>query len=154
MIRSQKGVTLISLTIYIIIMTIVVAIVSVISSYFYTNIRGVSNTIDPLTEYTKFNTFFTDEVNHSNIKILQCETKYINNNEAEGIENSYIVFDNGVQYTFIAENNGIYRNKVKICKDVKSCTFEYKILNGKSVVVVKIQMGSSIKKEVTYTLKT
>ena len=151
--KSQKGITLISVTIYIIVMVIVVAIVSVISSYFYTNIRGVSDTIDPLTEYTKFNSFFTDEVNHSNIKILECKTRYINDDEAQVIESSYVVFDNGVQYTFVSENKGIYRNKVKICNEVESCNFEYKIQNGKDVVVVNLTIGT-LDKNVTYTLKS
>lgn len=141
--KSQKGITLISVTIYIIVMVIVVAMVSVISSYFYSNIHGASDTIDPLTEYTKFNSFFTDEVNHSNIKVLEC-----------GENGNYIVFDNGVQYTFVSENKGIYRNKVKICKEVESCTFDYQIQNGKNVVVVKLKIGTDKERNVTYTLKT
>lgn len=141
--KSQKGITLISVTIYIIVMVIVVAMVSVISSYFYSNIHGASDTINPLTEYTKFNSFFTDEVNHSNIKILEC-----------GENGNYIVFDNGVQYTFVSENKGIYRNKVKICKEVESCTFDYQIQNGKNVVVVKLKIGTDKERNVTYTLKT
>lgn len=138
--KSQKGVTLISLTIYVIAMVTIVAIVTVISGFFYTNMEGASNTINPLTEYTKFNSFFTDEVNHSNIKILDCGE-------------NYVVFDNGVQYTYISENKGIYRNKVKIANEVQSCSFEYKIKNGKSVVTVTLQIGTNIIKEVDYTLR-
>ena len=41
-----------------------------------------------------------------NIKVLECNTD-------EGSGNSYIVFDNGVQYTFIKNNMSVYRNKVK-----------------------------------------
>lgn len=139
--KSQKGITLISLTVYIIVMVIVVAIVSVISAYFYTNINSVSDIITPMTEYTKFNSFFSDEANHTNIKVLECKE-------------NYIVFDNGVQYTFVAENKGIYRNKVKIAKEVESCTFEYKIKNGKNVVVINLKIGDTDIRSVEYTLKT
>lgn len=138
--KSQKGITLISLTVYIIAMVIVVAIISVISTYFYTNTNSLSDTINPLTEYTKFNSFFSDEANHSNIKILECK-------------GDYIVFDNGVQYTYITENKGIYRNKAKICKDVEKCTFEREIKNGKNVVIVTIKIGTAEEKKVEYTLK-
>lgn len=138
--KSQKGITLISLTVYIIVMVIVVAIISVISTYFYTNVDSISNTINPMTEYTKFNSFFSDEVNHSNIKVLECK-------------GNYIVFDNGVQYTFLSENKGIYRNKVKIASDVESCTFEYKIKNGKNVVGVSLQIGTAKERSIEYTLK-
>ncbi len=138
--ESQKGITLISLTIYVIAMVIIVAIVAVITRFFYTNMNAASNTINPLTEYTKFNSFFTDEVNHSNIKIEECKE-------------NYIVFDNGVQYTFIPENKGIYRNQVKIANEVQSCVFEYKIKNGKTVVSVALQIGTDVVKEIDYTLK-
>lgn len=138
--KAQKGITLISLTIYIIVMVIVVAVVAVISTYFYTNVNSVSDTLNPMTEYTKFNSFFTDEVNHTNIKVLECKE-------------NYIVFDNGVQYTFVEENEGIYRNKVKITNEVESCTFEYKIKNGKSVVVVKLKIGTTNERTTEYTLK-
>lgn len=138
--ESQKGVTLISLTIYVIAMVTIVAIVTVISGFFYTNMEVASNTVNPLTEYTKFNSFFTDEINHENIKVWECKE-------------NYVVFDNGVQYTYISENKGIYRNKVKIANEVQSCSFEYKIKNGKSVVSVALQIGTNTIKEVDYTLK-
>lgn len=138
--KSQKGITLISLTIYIIVMVIAIAIISVISMYFYTNTSTLSKTINPLTEYTKFNSFFSDEMNHSNLKILACES-------------NYIVFDNGVQYTYIQENQGVYRNQVKICNDVQKCEFQNKIKNGKNVVAITIKIGTSQEKNVDYTLK-
>ena len=138
--KSQKGITLISLTVYIIVMVIVVATLTIISNFFFSNMKTASKNINPLTEYTKFTTFFSDEVNHSNIKVLDCQ-------------NDYVVFDNGVQYTFVKDNKGIYRNKIKICRNVQSCNFAYEIKNGKSVVTVAIQMEDIDEKTVTYTLK-
>ena len=139
--KTQKGITLISLTIYIIALTIVVAMVSVISTYFYTNMNSSIETINPLSEYTKFNSFFSDEANFRNIQVLECKE-------------NYIVFNNNVQYTFIPENKAIYRNKIKICREVENCTFEYNIKNGKRVVTLTIQMATEEQpKEVEYTLK-
>ncbi len=138
--KSEKGVTLISLTVYIIVMVIVIAMVSVVSTYFYNNTRSASDAITPTTEYTKFNSFFSEEVNHRNIKVVECKT-------------DYIVFDNGVQYTFIPENKGIYKNKVKIASEVESCNFQYTVSNGKEVVKVNLKIGEDYQKEVTYTLK-
>ena len=46
-------------------------------------------------EYTTFNSYFSDEVNHSNIKIVKCYTG------TTGGEQNYIIFNNGVQYTYI-----------------------------------------------------
>lgn len=142
--KSQKGITLISLTVYVIVMAIVVGVVAIISTFFYSNINDTNVDINPITEYTKFNSFFSDEVNHANIKILDCDTT----NDGQ----NYIVFDNGVQYTFIPENQGVYRNQVKIAKGVTNCTFTRNIQNGKDVVEVVFEAGNRTR-ETTYTLK-
>ena len=63
--KSQKGITLISLTVYVIVMAIVVGVVAIISTFFYSNINDTNVDINPITEYTKFNSFFSDEVNHA-----------------------------------------------------------------------------------------
>ena len=65
---------------------------------------------------------------------------------------NYIVFDNGVQYTYIPENRGIYKNNVKIAKGVDNCTFAKNIKNGKVVVEVVFIAGNRTR-ENTYTLK-
>ncbi len=141
--KSQKGITLISLTIYVIVMAIVVGVVAIISTFFYSNINDTTQNLDPIIEYTKFNSFFSDEINHSNIKILDCGTTEDGQN--------YVAFDNGVQYTFIPENKGIYRNQVKIANGVTNCTFTRNIKNGKDVIEVKFQAGNRTR-ETTYTL--
>lgn len=138
--KSEKGITLISLTISIIVMMIAVAIVSMISVYFYKNTDVLANNINPLTEYNNFNTCFAEEVNHPNLKVLEWGE-------------DYIVFDNGVQYSYIPENKGIYKDKVKICKDVEKCVFEVKIKNGKNVVVVNMKIGTTEERNIEYTLK-
>lgn len=138
--KSEKGVTLISLTIYIIAMTIVIAVVAIISTFFYKNTHKVSSLVDPLTEYTKFNRFFSEEVNQSNRKILDCKE-------------NWVAFDSGMQYTFIAENKAIYRNQVKICANVEKCVFEQQIKNGKEQIIVRIKMKDSQEKRTEYTLK-
>lgn len=137
--KGQKGITLTSLTVYIIVMTIVISVVAFISTYFYKNVDSLSNDINPLTEYTKFNSFFSDEVNHNNIKILECK-------------DNYVVFDNGTQYMYVLENKAIYRNQVKIAEDIEMCDFKYTIKNAKDVITVTMKLGNDTK-TVDYTLK-
>mgnify|MGYP001034358233 CR=1 FL=1 len=138
--KSEKGITLISLTVYIIVALIMIVVIAVISTYFYTNTDTSSKMVNPLTEYTKFNGFLAEEINHSNLKILKCEE-------------DYIVFDNGIQYSYIPENKGIYRNYVKICRDVERCIFQNKIKNGKNVISVYMKIGTSEGKNVDYTIE-
>lgn len=142
--KSQKGITLISLTIYVIVMAVVIGVIAIISTFFYSNMNDISSTIDPMTEYTKFNSFFSDEVNHSNIKILKCGTTDNGQN--------YIAFNNGVQYTYVPTNKAIYRNQVEIARNVDKCTFTADINNGKNIVKVQFEAGNKAR-ENTYTLK-
>ena len=142
--KSEKGITLISLTIYVIAMAIVVGVIAIISTFFYSNMEDTDNIVSPMTEYTKFNSFFSDEVNHEGIEVVSCGTTDNGQN--------YIVFSNEVQYTYIEANRAIYRNKVKIAKEIDNCEFAIDTNNGKRVVRVEFEAGGKTR-ENTYTLK-
>ena len=137
--KSQKGITIISLTIYLIVMAVVIGIVSLLTTFFYKNVSQSSADIDQMTEYTTFNTYFTDEINQSGIKILECQS-------------DYVVFSNGVQYSYIAENKGIYRDRVKICRNIESCSFTQAIQNEKTVIKVNMTIAGKTRSN-TYTLR-
>lgn len=139
--KLQKGITQISLIIYIIVMIMIVAIGFMINHYFFTNTNTLLNKINPSTEYSKFSSLFLEEVNAPNLKVLEYGQ-------------DYIVLDHGVQYTYVAENKGIYRNKIKVCRNVEKCTFETKIKNGNQVVAITMKIGATEQKSVEYTLKT
>lgn len=146
--KSQKGVTLIALTVYVIVMALVVGILATITNFFYKNINDTSVEIDPITEYTTFNSFISDEVNRQNIKVIKCGV----NTVEEGNLQDYILFSNGVQYTYIPKNKGIYRNKVKICRNVDSCSFTEEIdYNGRTIITVNFRSGNTTK-EIKYTI--
>ena len=110
--KSNKGITLTSLVIYVIAMVIVVTTVSTITSYFYKNIDNVNTGTDSSMTYTEFNMYFTKEINtKENYPVLV----------SDGAD--YIVFSKtGNQYTF--KNSSIYRNQVKICDNIENCTFK------------------------------
>ena len=142
--KSEKGITLISITRYVIVLAIVIGVMAILSRFFYSNMNNINSSIDPITEYTKFNSFFSDEVNHKNIKILQSGTTEDGQN--------FIVFSNGIQYTYIPDNKAIYMNKVKIAKGVDECTFTEDIKNGKTIINVNFKAGDK-ERNTTYTLK-
>ena len=141
--KSQRGVTLVSLTVYVIVMAIVVGILATITTFFYKNVNDTKAEIDPITEYTTFNSYFSDEINHPNIKIVKCGNT---EDEQGNVQSSYIVFNNGVQYTYVSANNGIYRNQVKICRNIEKCSFTEGIENGKSIITVNFKSGTTEKK--------
>lgn len=155
--RTEKGVTLITVTIYIIVMLIMISIITVLTSYFYKNvdIQSISQNFNQ--QYTKFNSYFVKEVNKRGNKVVDIQSVSIPQDEEENAETNtsqqnYIVFSSGNQYTYIPKNQGIYRNKVKIAQNITGCTFAtHKEENGKTTVTVTI-LGDNFERETNYTL--
>ena len=146
--KSEKGVTLISVIIYVIAMLIIIAVITVLTSYFYTNVDINSASEDLNQQYTKFNSYFTEEVNRKGNKILEIgETQ---NNEEEGPQ-KYIIFSSGNQYTYVPANQGIYMNTVKISENITDCTFER--IDQDDITMVKVTIkGNNFERVTTYTL--
>ena len=140
--KSEKGITLISILIYVIAMIIIVAIMTSLTGYFYNNIDIDTESQDANKQYTKFNSFFTEEINKSENIVIESNTES---------ENPYIIFSDKNQYTFIKQNKAIYFNNIKIATNIEECTFETKIKNGKSIIIVKIK-ANDFTKTTEYTL--
>ena len=131
--RSNKGVTLTSITIYIVALSIVVAIIKRISVYFYRNLESVSTNTTAIAEYTKFNSYFTDEINIEENEVAECGT------DESGMP--YIIFFKSQnQYSY--KNNAVYRNKVKIISNVDTCQISYDI-NTKIITVNLTILGKT-----------
>ncbi len=154
--RTDKGLTLISVTIYIIVMLMIVAIITVLTSYFYKNIDIRSTNQNLNQQYTKFNSYFIKEVNTKGNKVIDIQSPIPLKEDIDTQKNTdkqnYIMFSSGNQYTYIPENKGIYMNKVKIAQNITGCTFNMKKEeNGKTRITV-IMQGDNFKRETTYTL--
>ena len=105
--RSEKGVTLTALVVYMAVFTIIIGIVTTISSHFYKNVGQVSEAPQYIAEFNEFSMFFIADVK--------------NNTEITSATGSTIVFGDGTKYEY--KNNSIYRNNEKIVKNVKQFTF-------------------------------
>ncbi len=146
--KKQKGVTLLALTIYVIAITVVMSILAFVSENFFFNSSYITDTGRYISEFNKFNMFFIEDVKDSK--------DFLSFNETE------LVFDNGVTYTYVdSPDNGIYRNKVKICSHILYCKFkkrtELDMASGilKTIVTVDIVLegGNNYKTSVDYVLK-
>ena len=141
--KSDKGVTLIALVIYIAVFTIVVSTMGLLSSYFYNNMHLIKDDASYVVEYNKFNMFFIQDVKH---------------NSTATIENNVIRFEDGTIYEY--KSNSIYRNDKEIAANVKSATFNlktYKVKNTtKNLILVNLNIGEGEKeyqKEIEYVLR-
>ena len=110
MMKNNKGITMTSLIIYVIGMLILLGTMANLTSFFYKNIDIEEMQDDSSTQYTKFSSIFSEEINNQNNYIIDCKTL-----EHDGIKQSYIIFASGNQYTYTSQNNCIYKNNVKIC---------------------------------------
>lgn len=149
--KSEKGITLSSLIIYVIAMVIVVSTIAVITKYFYGNVNKLSNSTTSLGEITKLNTFITEQVNKSQNEIAYCSEDgsiivfYCpNDKDEENNINGY------TQFTF--KNSSIYLNKIKICNGIDNCKFEN--LSDENIYRFKINLTvDGNERQTTYTLK-
>ena len=136
--KNNKGITLTSLMIYVIGMLIVVGIISTLTTFFYKNIDISDINSDTTTQYTKFTSVFSKEINTNGNKVIDTNT----DNSQIGKKVSYIIFSSGNQYTFMQENNSIYKNNVKICENIDDCEFSWVYQNSSYVVNVSIKTGN------------
>lgn len=120
--KSENGVTITSIMIYVIVLTIVVVTVGRITTYFYKNVNTVTSSTDASSAYLSFNTYFTNEINTEKNQVKECVT-----NDDTGV--SYITFE-GTQNKYIFKGKNIYKDKVKIAKNIDSCKFSYEETTG------------------------
>ena len=139
--KSNRGITLTSLIIYAIGMTIAVGVIATLTSFFYKNV-DVEDFNSENSQFTTFSSLFSKETNIENNYIIDCKS-------------NYIIFSDGNQYTYIGSNKSIYKNNIKICKDVEQCNFSYTFEDGKYLIRVSFKTknidltGNNI---LTYTL--
>ncbi len=107
--KSQKGVTLVALVIYIIVFTIVISILSVISSFFFSNVNFVKEQANYAPEFNKFNMFFIQDVK---------------NNKNVTVNNNTVEFADGTRYDFNSDQKAIYRNGKAIAKNIQVAVFK------------------------------
>lgn len=134
--KQNSGLTTTSIIIYVIAMMIVIGIIANITSFFYTNVNGVEENSNHISEITKFHMYFLEETTKKDNAIYQ-------------ITDHSISFISGNTFTF--QDNSIYFNHVKICEEVANVQFAKEIKNNKTIINVLITMGMN--NEYTKTTK-
>ena len=147
-IKSEKGVTLLGLTVYILTLSIVVGILASISSFFYGNVNLVIDSSRFAAEFNKFNVNFVNDAkknNHANVK-----------------NGNTVIFEDGTTYVYNEEDKGIYRGQVKIATNVKVFNASKKTITinnvDKDIITIDISVGNYNNrtlfiKKIDYTLK-
>lgn len=133
--KNNKGVTLTSLVIYIVLITVVMAIVMRITTHFSNNMEDVADVAFE-TEFNKINLYLLDEAKKTGNEINEITE--------DGMS---VYFAQGNRYVYNNEDKIIYLNDgIKICENVESCLFEKKVAeNGKEVISLTITINETTK---------
>ena len=146
--KKEKGITLTALTIYIILFIMLMGMLAVLSTDFNSGIGRVQHSMTSPEEYNKFNVEFLRDIK---------ESYYTNIEQANG--DVTIVLDNGANYKYIKTENAIYKNKVKIAKNIVSFNaINEQSTKGKNVIRIRITTGKSeqnivFDKTISYVLR-
>ena len=130
--KSEKGVTLTALVVYICVAMVIISIMALLSTHFYTNMNTIKGQDLYVVEFNKFNMFFINDVK--------------NNKNVKNIETTKITFDDGVVYEL--KGTDIYRNETKIASNIQKAIFslgEPKVIGKttKNIVEVTLSIGGS-----------
>lgn len=124
--KNNKGITLISLLIYLIGMIVLIAIVSTVISFYNKNMLKLNNTSDISMELSKFET-----------KMIK-ETQTLGNKIVE-VTDTTIKFTSGNTYTFADDK--IYQNTITVSTNVKEFLSSLETDGDKQILRIYILLG-------------
>lgn len=138
--KSQKGITLTSLTIYILLVLVIVGIIATITASFRDNINDMNSEGVNHSEIDKFSVYFLREVKRQENSVIT-------------VSDTEIVFNTGNKYTF--KENSIYLNdNIQIAENIENCAFMKRIENNKEIIQVKIKPINSEEREIEYVINS
>ena len=143
--KSSRGVTLTALVIYVCVMVIIISIMAMVSSFFFSNMNLIKDQDKYAVEFNKFNMFFISDVKE---------------NKTAQVEANKIVFPNNITYEYRQEEKAVYRNDVKIAEQIQIFEVSYDTtlkINNTTKNLIKVRMnigkGNNFEKEIEYVLK-
>lgn len=146
--KSEKGVTLLTLTIYMIVFTAVLGMMTVLSNLFYNNVYTLQDTVENAGDFDTLNSSLIIDAKENTSVRVDESTKTI-------------VFGDDTTYTYNEEEETIYRGEFKVASHVKyfNVTSSTKTVDNvkKEILTIKIIIGDStqnlINQTIDYTLK-
>jgi len=139
--KNQKGITLTSLIIYIVLIFFIIVILARVSVYFTSNMSEISKDSASISEIDKFNMYFLKDTKRTGNKI-----------ESVSEDGTSITFTNGTTYSFSKDNEVIYYEnvaddkKIIIAETIEDCKFIQSKENSKDIVNIEITINEKVHK--------
>lgn len=154
--KSQKGVTMLSLILYVASFLTVTAVVAGITTFFYNNVEILDTKVGSNSQYNKLNLYMLNEAKKQGASLYAWQNKagasetqdkkdalttptsatnpFITFKEGEGNKNSFI---------YVESENSLYYNSIKLCEDVSEFKFKIDYTSGKTVLKVFINIDGT-----------
>ena len=143
--KNNRGITLLSLIVYVSIMMIAIGILASLTEFIYGNLGQVDTESYSSEEFNKFNLNFIKDVKQSSDATINVSG-----------DNIQIILSNNTNYNYISSEHSIYRDKVKIAENINEFSAEKMLNNNKNVIKVRIGTGknnTNFGKTINYVLK-
>ena len=149
--KSNKGIAMVSLVIYVASFLIITTLVGTISTYFYNNINLVNSTVGGNAEYTKLNLYLINLTKDStlyDIKVLDYDPLASDPTLNRKDVYDSIVFrynDNDIKKDVLLTRQGnyLYYDKILLCSDVSNFDAVISDENGKHVLLIVVKLSGS-----------
>lgn len=129
--KSNKGVTLTSLVIYIIGLVIIVGLMGSFTGYFYKNVSDVTMKQQAEEQYSKLLSYITKDVNSDKLIFVKSgddSIDYLIFKYDDGTEHQYIYQDGNIYYLDITGQN---EKKILLCNNVLNVSNVFDYIDGK-----------------------
>lgn len=121
--RSNKGITLTTLIVYIIVFCIVIGTVATISGYFVKNSDEVVISSNSSEQYNRLTTYLSEDINSINRDSIIIENNNcINITFKDGLFHKYLYNDEKIYY--ISGKDGTIDKTITICNKIKAYNFK------------------------------
>jgi hypothetical protein len=159
--KSQKGITMISLVLYVASFVAVTAVVAGITTFFYSNMKVMDSNISSNSTYNKFNLYFLNECKKTGVSLYAWQNVYVDDSGTETItkdtsalaslpvenKTNFITFLNsdGSKNSFIydKDNKILYYNSIKLCDNVNDFQIILNQETGKDVLKILINIDGT-----------
>ena len=143
--KNDKGITLMTLMIYIISLIIAIAILTIVTTYFRSNLDKMRDNSLDIAEHDKFKVYFLEETKRKDNEVSK---------DPEG--GTEIKFTSGNKYKYIKSDSAVYlintTENIKVAERVKYCRFYMEKEGDKTILTVVLEVGNE-RREVQYVME-
>lgn len=150
--KSQKGITMISLILYVTSFVAVTTVVAGVTTFFYSNMKIMDTGIGSNSSYNKFNLYLLNECKKADVSLYAWKDIKLSTGETSRLstvptDNSFITFLNsdGTKNSFIYDstNKNVYYNSIKLCENVNDFQIKIDETTGKDVLTILININGT-----------